>query len=61
MEEMNKLHTIAGDNLKELTIAITHIKPCSSCSQNIKQQIEAGNHLGLKIIYPEQGQLMSLN
>ena len=61
MEEINKLHTIAGNNLKEVTIAITHIKPCSNCAQNIKQQIDAGNHLGLKIIYPEQGILINLN
>ncbi len=61
MEEMNKLYSIAGNNLKELTIAITHIKPCSNCTQNIQQQIEAGNNLGLKFIYPTQGQLIRFN
>ena len=60
MEEMNKLHGIAGENLKELTIAVTHIKPCSNCTQNIQAQIKEGNHLGLKIIYPAQGQLISI-
>lgn len=61
MQEMDKLYSIAGNNLKEVAIAVTHIKPCSNCTQNIKQQIEAGNHLGLKIIYPTQGDLINLN
>jgi 3',5'-cyclic-nucleotide phosphodiesterase len=54
MQEMSKLNAIAGDHLKSVQIAVTHIKPCDHCEENIKKQIAEANHLGLKIIYPEQ-------
>lgn len=54
MQELNQLNTLSSNTLKNTTIAITHIKPCGSCEENIKSQITAANQLGLSIIYPAQ-------
>jgi cAMP phosphodiesterase len=54
MLELNKLNNLAKGTLKNVPIAVTHMKPCDNCSENIKKQITAANNLGLTIIYPEQ-------
>ena len=54
MLELNKLNNLAKGTLKNVPIAVTHIKPCDNCSENIKKQIAASNNLGLTIIYPKQ-------
>ncbi len=55
MQELSKLNTLSDGKLKNTTIYITHIKPCSNCEQSIKQQIKESNLLGLPIEYPVQG------
>lgn len=56
MLELNKLNDLSGNHLRNVQIAVTHMKPCSDCEINIKSQIEAANKLGLTIVYPTQGQ-----
>ncbi|MEN9701607.1 MAG: hypothetical protein RIR55_927, partial [Bacteroidota bacterium] len=60
MQELNKLNALSEGKLKNTTIYITHIKPCASCEETIKQQIKEGNQLGLQIAYPVQGQAISI-
>ncbi len=55
MHELNKLNALSGNKLKNVKIAVTHIKPCDTCEVNIKNQIEAANQLGLSFVYPLQG------
>jgi 3',5'-cyclic-nucleotide phosphodiesterase len=61
MLELGKLNTLSDGELKNTTIYITHIKPCSNCEQNIKKQIQEANQIGLKIAYPVQGEKMEIN
>jgi 3',5'-cyclic-nucleotide phosphodiesterase len=61
MLELNKLNTLSGGGLKNVQIAVTHIKPCNNCEENIRQQISAENKMGLSFIYPEQGKLIIFN
>ena len=61
MQELNKLNRLSNGQLKNTRIYITHIKPCNNCTQNIQQQIEAANNLGLTILYPEQGKTMVID
>jgi 3',5'-cyclic-nucleotide phosphodiesterase len=60
MQELSKLNTLAEGKLKNTTIYITHIKPCSNCEITIKQQIKEANQMGLSIAYPVQGKMISL-
>lgn len=60
MQELNKLNKLSNGNLKNTTIFVTHMKPCTSCEFNIKEQIKKENNLGLKIAYPMQGSLIDL-
>jgi cAMP phosphodiesterase len=61
MQELNKLNNLTNGNLKNTKIFVTHMKPCTNCEQNIKQQIADANNLGLFIAYPEQGKTITLN
>jgi 3',5'-cyclic-nucleotide phosphodiesterase len=58
MKEMNKLYQLAGDHLKEVSIMITHMKPCDNCETTIKEEIQKSNTLGLKLYFPKQGELI---
>jgi len=59
MKEMSKLSQLTSlGALKKVSIVITHIKPPQSKITIIKAQLKAGNNLGLKLVYPEQGKLM---
>jgi cAMP phosphodiesterase len=60
MQELNKLNKLSNGNLKNTTIFVTHIKPCTNCEFIIKEQIKKENNLGLKISYPVQGSLIDL-
>jgi cAMP phosphodiesterase len=60
MEEMDNLYNIAGDNLKDVVILITHIKPCIDCKTTIIDEINKANHRGLKFYFPKQGELITL-
>jgi cAMP phosphodiesterase len=55
MNEMGELEKLAGVSLKSLNVVITHLKPPYKSIKKIKEQLKAGNHLGLHIIYPQQG------
>lgn len=56
IKEMNVLADLAGkENMKNLPVAITHIKPSGNNEVVIKQQLEQLNVLGLKLVFPEQG------
>ena len=60
MQELNKLNSLSEGGLKNTSIYITHIKPCTNCEETIKQQIKDDNQLGLRIAYPIQGKAISL-
>jgi cAMP phosphodiesterase len=60
MKEMNKLYQLAGNNLKEVAIMVTHIKPCDNCETTIIKELENANTLGLQLNFPRQSQLIRL-
>jgi len=61
MKEMDKLAVLAGkENMKDLKLIITHIKPTGQNEVIIKGQLSNNNALGLEIIYPEQGTAFEL-
>jgi cAMP phosphodiesterase len=60
MHEFAELSKITGTaRLKDLNVVITHLKPPYSSIQNIKRQLKAGNALGLNLIYPVQGKMLT--
>ena len=59
MKEMNKLYLLAGDHLKEVSIMVTHMKPCDNCETNIKEDLQKANSLGLKLYFPKQGEIIN--
>lgn len=59
MKELNVLAGYSGaDALKNFNIVITHLKPPADHILQIKSQLRAGNSLGVKLIFPEQGRLL---
>lgn len=54
MMELNKLNVLSAGSLKNVQIAVTHIKPCENCTEKIIKEIEESNKLGLRIVYPQQ-------
>lgn len=60
MTELNKLESLAGKNsIKNLPIIISHIKYSlnkESPEAKIKSQLKKGNNLGVKFIFPKQGE-----
>ncbi len=58
MKEMSKLHQLAGDRLKEVSIMVTHIKPCDHCETTIIDELQKANTLGLKLSFPKQGAII---
>jgi cAMP phosphodiesterase len=59
MNELNVLSNLCGtENLKDVPVMITHMKPSESAEQLIKQELRNENAQGLKIIFPHQGQLL---
>lgn len=60
MKEMAQLSALAGTSaLQRVDVIITHVKPPQSHINRIKSQLKAGNSLGLKLIYPEQGKALA--
>jgi len=60
MNEMGVLGKLCGyDSLKGLNIVVTHLKPPYSNIKKIKTQLTQQNTLGLNLVYPEQGKLIS--
>jgi cAMP phosphodiesterase len=61
MKEMQQLATSAGiDNLRKVSIVITHIKPTGNNESIIKGQLKQDNVLKLKLVFPQQGTLLEL-
>jgi cAMP phosphodiesterase len=56
LSEMRDLEGLAGVGaLKGLPVVITHIKPSGNQEEVIRRELTAGNPLGLKLVFPEQG------
>jgi len=59
MNEMAVLSKLAGTGtMKNFPIVITHLKPAGGHIGDIKKELAAGNTLGLKLIYPQQGKIL---
>jgi 3',5'-cyclic-nucleotide phosphodiesterase len=57
---MKVLASFTGiEALKGLPVVITHRKPSGSKEEQIKQEVVAENTLGLKLIFPKQGNMIS--
>lgn len=61
MKEMDDLASLTGkEALNGFNLIITHVKPPQVNIEKIKIQLKAENSLKLKLVFPEQGKLMSL-
>jgi 3',5'-cyclic-nucleotide phosphodiesterase len=59
-QEMNVLASFTGaEALKGLHVVITHRKPSGAKEKQIKKEVVAENTLGLKLIFPLQGKMIS--
>jgi len=58
LEEMNSLKYYSGP-LNNVSIVITHRKPAGDHEEKIKEQLVKLNTLSLKLIFPEQGKMLS--
>jgi len=59
-QEMKVLASFTGiEALEGLPVVITHRKPSGSKEEQIKQEVVAENTLGLKLIFPKQGNMIS--
>jgi cAMP phosphodiesterase len=59
MNEMTVLAKMAGkENMKNLPVVITHIKPNGNNEMMIKKELAASNPLGLKLVFPVQAKLL---
>lgn len=60
MQEMAVLGKLAGAAaMKNFPVVITHIKPAGHHEVEIKRELAAQNALGLKLIIPQQGKLIT--
>ncbi|HWV28594.1 MAG TPA: 3',5'-cyclic-nucleotide phosphodiesterase [Dyadobacter sp.] len=56
MKEFEVLGRLAGkEHLRNLNVVVTHIKPAGNNEETIRKELGAGNSLGLRLIFPEQG------
>jgi len=60
MQEMKTLGSLSGaDALRGLPLVITHIKPSGNNEAAIRRQLARQNNLQLKLIFPEQGKVLT--
>ncbi|WP_343523614.1 3',5'-cyclic-nucleotide phosphodiesterase [Pedobacter sp.] len=60
--ELSKLEALTTDKaFKKVSFIVTHIKPPRSTAEKVKQQLISGNIKNLKLIFPEQGQSLTIN
>jgi 3',5'-cyclic-nucleotide phosphodiesterase len=60
MNELNELGKLAGyDKLKGLNVVVTHLKPPYSNIAKIKKELSVQNNVGVNLVYPAQGKLMT--
>lgn len=56
MEEIKDLGSLSGkEALKGFPVVITHRKPSGNQEEVIRQELEAGNPLQVRLVFPEQG------
>ena len=56
IKEMNVLADLAGkENIKELNVAVTHIKPAADVEATIQKELQQSNQLQIHFVFPEQG------
>ncbi|WP_375437062.1 MBL fold metallo-hydrolase [uncultured Hymenobacter sp.] len=57
MQELTVLSQLTGTKaLRGLPVVVTHVKPTAANEAAIKRQLKEGNKLGVKLLFPEQGQ-----
>lgn len=60
VEELSVLEKFCGPGqLKNLNVVITHMKPLGNREAVIKNQLTENNTLGVNLIFPKQGKLLS--
>lgn len=56
IKELEVLAGLAGkEHLRGLNVVVTHIKPTGNNEEIIRKELNTGNTLGLRLIFPEQG------
>lgn len=62
MKEFEVLGGLAGkENLRNLNVIVTHIKPVGNNAETIRKELSAdNNNLGLRLIFPQQGVKLEL-
>lgn len=61
LQELRNLGQLSGaEALRGLPVIITHLKPTGDNKARIQQQLQQANNLGLKLVFPEQGQRLLL-
>ncbi|WP_218779847.1 MBL fold metallo-hydrolase [Hymenobacter crusticola] len=61
LRELTNLGQLSGvEALRNLPVIITHMKPTDDSKTRIQQQLQQANNLGVKLIFPEQGQRLLL-
>ena len=59
LQELAALGQLAGPrSLRGLPVVVTHLKPTPGNEALIRQQLAAGNALGVQLVFPEQGQAL---
>lgn len=60
LRELGALAQLAGPAaVRGLPVVVTHLKPALGSEAVIKKELAAGNALGVKLIFPEQGQALT--
>ncbi|OON65694.1 3',5'-cyclic-nucleotide phosphodiesterase [Hymenobacter sp. CRA2] len=61
LQELGVLGQLTGpEALRGLPVIVTHLKPTSANEATIRRQLAAANTLGLRLIFPRQGQRLRL-
>jgi cAMP phosphodiesterase len=61
LRELGVLAQLAGPaTVRGLPVIVTHLKPTPGNEALIREQLVAGNQLGWRLIFPEQGQALQL-
>jgi cAMP phosphodiesterase len=59
LQELAALGRLAGPrHLRGLPVVVTHLKPTPGNETLIRQQLAAGNALGVQLVFPEQGRAL---
>ncbi|MEH3115096.1 3',5'-cyclic-nucleotide phosphodiesterase [Pedobacter terrae] len=60
--ELSKLKALTNEKaFKKVSFIVTHIKPPKHQSEKIKKQLVLGNTLNLNLVFPEQGNQLTIN